>query len=36
MTTERLVAIAARLLPGSGIWDGVGAAGATRQAGDQG
>jgi len=30
------VAVAARLLPGSGIWDGVGPAETTRQAGDQG
>jgi SNF2 family DNA or RNA helicase len=36
MTTERLVAVAARLLPGGGIWDGAGPAGATRQADDQG
>jgi hypothetical protein len=36
MTTERLVAVAARLLPGSGIWDAAGTAGATHQAGDLG
>ena len=29
-------AVAARLLPGSGIWDGAGPAEVTRQAGDQG
>jgi hypothetical protein len=36
MTTERLVAVAARLLPGSGIWDVTGPAGRSRQAVDQG
>jgi hypothetical protein len=32
----RSVAVAARLLPDSRIWDGAGPPGATRQAGDQG
>jgi hypothetical protein len=30
------LAVAARLLPDSAIWNGAGPAGATRQAGDQG